>query len=128
MKFFISSLMLAAMLLAAAPAAAQIAGDWHVNGKIDDRMFVLNCQFQPNDSGFGGICVEAPGGSAGTHAGKQHILTKGSVAGNQIGWSYPTSFMLMSFNVNFAGTMAGDSITGTVTASGHSGPFTATRK
>ena len=126
MKFFLSSLVL--VLLAAAPAAAQVAGAWHVNGKIDDRVFALDCQFDPNDSGFGGVCIEAPAGSAGTHAGKQHILTKGNVSGNQIGWTYQASFMLMSFNVNFAGTMAGDSITGTVTASGHSGPFTATRK
>jgi hypothetical protein len=128
MKFFLSSLVLLSMLLGAAPAAAQVAGAWHVNGKIDDRAFALDCRFDPNDSGFGGVCIETPAGSAATHPGKQHILTSGSVAGNQIGWTYQASFMLMSFSVNFAGTMSGDSITGTVTASGHSGPFTATRK
>ncbi len=128
MRFFFSSLVLVSMLLGAAPAAAQVAGNWHVNGKIDDKAFVLDCRFDPNDSGFGGVCIEVPGGNAGTHPGKQHVLTKGSVAGTQIGWSYPTSFMFMSFSVNFAGTLSGDSITGIVTASGHSGPFTAVQK
>jgi hypothetical protein len=126
MKFFLASLVSA--LLLASPAAAQVAGNWHVNGKIDDNAFVLDCRFDATDSGFGGVCVEAPGGSSGTHPGKQHILTKGSVSGNQIGWSYPTSFIFMSFSVNFAGTLSDDGITGTVTASGHSGPFTAVRK
>lgn len=125
MKVFFSCLVLA--LLAAAPAAAQVAGNWHVNGKIDDKVFALDCQFDPNGSGFGGVCVEVPVGGNATHAGKRHVLTKGSIAGDQIGWTYQASFMLMKFNLDFAGTMNGGSITGTATASGHSGPFTATR-
>ncbi len=124
MKFCLSSLVLLPMLLTAAPAAAQIAGSWHVNGTIDNRVFALDCQFDPNDTGFGGVCIE----SSGKHAGKRHILTKGSIGGNQIGWTYQTSYMLMNFNLNFAGTMQGGSITGTASASGQSGPFTATRK
>jgi len=58
MRFFFSSLVLVSMLLGAAPAAAQVAGNWHVNGKIDDKAFVLDCRFDPNDSGFGGVCIE----------------------------------------------------------------------
>lgn len=119
MRGLLPGLLVAA--LCAAPAAAQVAGHWQVNGKIDDRAFVLDCQFTPAGGGFGGVCVE-------TAKNKRHVLTKGSVVGAKIGWSYEASFMMMSFDVNFAGTMAGNSITGTATAHGHSGPFTAIRE
>jgi hypothetical protein len=120
MKSFLSTLVLLTATLLASPAAAQIAGSWQVSGKIGSTAFVTNCQFLPDDAGFGGACTETP-------SGKRHVLTKASVTGNQVQWSYPASFMLMKFEVVFSGTLNSTSITGTVTAHGHNGIFTATR-
>jgi hypothetical protein len=120
MKIFLSGLTLLGAILLASPAAAQIAGSWQISGKIGSHAFVTNCQFAPSTPGFGGVCIESK-------TGKQHVLAKGSIVGTQVQWSYPASFMMMNFNVNFAGTLTGNSITGTVIASGHDGTFTATR-
>jgi hypothetical protein len=120
MKSFLSALVLLPAILLATPAAAQVAGSWQVSGKIGSKAFLTNCQFTPNNTGFGGVCVESK-------TGKHHALAKGSIAGSQVQWSYPVSFMMMTFDVNFAGTLSGNSITGTVAASGHDGTFTATR-
>jgi hypothetical protein len=120
MKTSLSGLVLLPAILLSSPAAAQIAGSWQVSGKVGSNAFLTNCQFTPSGSGFGGSCVESK-------TGKHRVLTKGSTSGALVQWSYPASFMMMNFDVDFAGTLNGNSITGTVTASGHEGTFTATR-
>jgi hypothetical protein len=120
MKSFLPTLALLPAIMLAEPAAAQVTGSWQVSGKVGSTAFLTNCQFTPNSNGFGGVCVESK-------TGKHHVLAKGSINGSKVQWSYPASFMMMTFDVNFAGTLSGNSITGTVAASGHDGIFTATR-
>jgi hypothetical protein len=121
MKSALFSLLLLPALLAAAPAMAQIAGPWAVSGQISGNPFVVNCQFTPSGGNFGGVCVDAA-------TGKPHRLTAGAISGNQVRWSYPAHFMFLSFDVCFTGALTGGGMAGTVTASGHRGAFTATRK
>ncbi|MDE2405225.1 MAG: hypothetical protein KGM17_11225 [Sphingomonadales bacterium] len=108
--------------LLAAPAHAEaLAGPWRVTGAILGHAFALDCRF----SGSGGTCTET--GTAEGKAGKVHALTSASQSGNRVTWSYPASAFLMKFDMTFTGTLAGDAITGTATAAGRKGTFTARR-
>lgn len=121
MKPLIYSLALMPCLLAAAPAAAQVTGAWHVTGQINGKSFAADCNFAPAAAGFGGVCIDESNG-------KQHVLSTGTTAGSQVQWSYQTSFMMKTFSVTFAGTLSNGGMAGTVTAANRKGAFTATRK
>lgn len=114
--------------LAAAPAFAEMPGNWHVTGDIDGKAFAVDCKFAPQGKNFGGACVDAATGDAKVKAGKTHVLKQGTVIGNQVHWTYPTKVMFMSIDIDFAGTMSGNRITGKVSAKGREGTFTAVRK
>jgi hypothetical protein len=105
----------------AAPAASPALGDWHVTGDVSGHAFALDCHFAPAGAGFGGTCAKAG-------ADKVLRLNSGSVAGDKVTWSYPVTRMLMTFDMTFAGHLAGGRITGTASAAGRSGTFVATRK
>lgn len=126
MKAVLARLALMSAILVASPAAAQVAGPWTVSGDVGGRPFVVNCRFESHGAEFGGVCVDAS--VADAKAGKAHTLTKGTVSGGQVRWTYPATFMLAKFDVNFVGALAGDRIAGTVSASGRNGAFTAVRK
>lgn len=120
MKSLTYSLALLPCLFAAAPAAAQVLGPWHVTGQINGKAFTADCNFTPAAAGFGGVCVDDSNG-------KKHVLSAGSSSGGKVQWSYQTSFMMKTFSVNFAGTLNGGSMEGTVNAANRKGNFTATR-
>lgn len=106
-------------VLAAAPAQAQTAGAWRVDGAISGRTFQLDCRFE----GAGGVCVDASSG------GKQsHRLSSLSSSGDQVAWSFTTKVMLMSIAMNFAGRISGNHMSGTARAAGRTGTFTAVRR
>lgn len=128
MKKLLLGPLLVPAVLAASPAAAQVAGAWRVAGDLGGRAFVVDCRFEPHGEAFGGACVDAATGEAGARPGKVHPLKEGAVAGDQVRWSYGASFMLMKFDVNFQGVLRDGRIAGTVAASGQKGVFTAARK
>lgn len=125
MKRAISGLVLA--LACAAPAMADAGGAWHVTGEISGNKFALDCKFTAQGTELAGECTGAPDGNP-KYVGKIYKLAKGSATGDQVSWSYPTSYMFMSFNVNYIGTLSGDRIAGTVDAAGRSGEFSAARE
>lgn len=127
-KAGLSGLALLSGLVLASPAGAQVAGAWRVTGTLADRAFAIDCRFEPKGAQFGGVCVDAATGEAGAKAGKSHALSEGAVAGSQVRWTYPASFLLAKFDVRYTGKLEGDRITGTVSASGRKGEFTAVRK
>jgi hypothetical protein len=108
--------------LASVPASAQVPGSWHVTGDIDGKNFVLDCKFTPNGAQFGGICI---GGEKGNAGAKPYKLTRGVISGRQIQWTYQTHVVFMSVDINFVGTVANDRITGTTSAAGRTGTFSA---
>jgi hypothetical protein len=118
---------LASTFLATA-AAAQVAGDWRVSGQLGDRPFAVDCHFEPRGAQVGGVCVDASTGDPKAQVGKAHVLTRGSASGRQVQWTYPASFLLARFDVNFSGMLEGDQISGTVAAAGRKGEFKAVRK
>jgi hypothetical protein len=100
--------------------------NWHVTGAVSGHAFVLDCRFTPSPKGFTGACTEAPGGEG--QPGKVHPLATGTIAGDHVTWTYPVTAFLMHFAMTFDGTLAGNRLTGTAGAAGHSGSFTAVRQ
>lgn len=115
---------LVALLCCAAPlpAAAQIAGNWHLAGNISGNDFALDCNFVPQGALLTGAC------STANHQGHVYTLNQGVVEGGAVHFSYPASYLFLHFNMNYAGTLDGDRITGTVEAEGRRGTFWATRE
>ncbi len=118
--------LLAAVALAS-PARAQVAGSWHVAGKVAAFGFTLNCQFEPSGAKLGGVCVDASTSDPKIKGGRAHPLTAGSVKGDAVSWTYQSSFLLTKFDVTFTGTQTGDRMSGTLDAGGRTGAITATR-
>ena len=114
---------------AATPAMAQegAAGRWVVSGKVGPFAFTLNCRFEEVGGALSGACVDGAVSDPRVKGGKRHELTRGRVAGDKVSFSYESSFMLSRFNVDYAGVLQGDRMTGTIQANGQSGAFTATR-
>jgi hypothetical protein len=106
-----------ALLAIISPALAQPIGAWRVNGAIAGRSFVLDCRFEEK----GGTCTDASRG------GKTHPLTSLSVAGNQARWTFATRVVLMSITLAFDGRIEGNRMSGTMSAAGRHGTFTAAR-
>jgi hypothetical protein len=129
MKLFVSALALLSVALPAFPAAAQVAGPWFVAGVISGTPFASDCRFEDHGGGaFGGVCIDSAVGNPRGKPGTVHELTMGEVKDGQVSWAYGASFMLAKFNVDFTGVLAGGRMTGTITAFGRKGGFTATRK
>jgi hypothetical protein len=98
-----------------------------VSGKLASFAFTLNCEFKPDGARLGGVCVDASTNDPKVASGKSHPLTAGSVDGDKVSWTYQSSFLLTKFDVTFKGVQTGDRISGTLTAQGHDGAFTASR-
>lgn len=104
-----------------------VPGAWHVTGDVAGRSFALDCRFNPAAGGFGGDCTELASSDARGTPGKVHRLNKGSQSGAQISWSYPVTIIFMRLDIGFAGKVEGDRISGTTSAAGRKGSFSAIR-
>ena len=118
---------LLAALLLASPAMADVLGAWRVQGQVSGNPFVLDCHFVPAGAGFGGTCTGAANGDP-KFAGKVYTLKQGTETGSQVSFSYPSHYLFVSFQVTYQGTLTGDKMTGSVTAAGRQGNFTASRE
>lgn len=74
-----------------------------------------------------GQCVDRlTGGRSPIKPGTVHRLTTGNVVGNRVQWSYKVGLGKMSIDVNYAGELARNRMTGTVSLTGMGrGNFTA---
>jgi hypothetical protein len=110
------------------PAVAQDAGGrWAVAGTVDGKKFTLDCRFEQAGGSLTGACIDGPTGDSKVEGGRSHALLEGRVVGDAVNWSYESSYLFIKFNVNYAGVRDGDRISGTVTAAGKTGTFTAHR-
>lgn len=114
-------------LCLSAPATAQALGTWRIAGDITGKSFVVDCQFSQPGGRLGGRCTEVLAGDTKGKPGKQHVISKGNVEGRVVRWTYPTKVMMMSIDIDFAGTLDGDVMRGTVSAKGRQGTFSAKR-
>ncbi len=128
MKLVLATLAMVSMGALASPAAAEVAGSWHVAGKVSAFSFTLNCDFKPEGARLGGVCVDASTNDPKINTGKSHTLTAGSVDGDKISWTYQSSFLLSKFNVTFSGTQTGNRMSGSITAQGRDGTFTGVKQ
>lgn len=116
------------LLLLPSAAMAEVAGVWRVTGNIEGKTFAVDCTFEPRGPQLGGQCVDLATGEAKAKPGKVHKLSKGSARGNEVRWTYPTKVMMMSIDIDFAGSIEGDRMSGAITAKGRQGRFSAIRK
>ncbi len=119
-----------AVVVAARPAAAQdsASGHWLVAGHVADKDFTLDCTFQQAGTGLTGVCVDGETHDARVKGGRAHPLIKGQAGGGQIAWTYESSFGLLHFKVDYAGTRDGDHMKGAINTLGKTGAFTGERK
>jgi hypothetical protein len=117
--------LLAPALLIPVPAMAQAGGAWRVTGDISGKAFTLDCQFDAQGPKLGGVCVDVSTGESKAKPGKSHVLSQGSVQGQDVRWAYSTKVMMMSVEIAFVGKVNGARMTGTVSAKGRQGTFSA---
>lgn len=122
-----ASTFLASAVLLPTCASAQAAGKWRVTGEVSGKAFTVDCQFGAQGTRLGGACVDVSSDDGKIKPGKPHPLTQGMVDGQNISWSYPIKVMLMSVDIEFAGRLDGARMSGTVSAKGRKGTFSATR-
>ena len=112
------ALLLMSVLAIPASLEAEAANIWRVNGAISGRTFVLDCHLEQSS----GVCADA------TPGGKSHPLASLAAAGNQMSWSFKTRYLFMNISLSFNGRVTGDRMSGTMSAAGRSGTFTAVRR
>jgi len=115
---FRSTLIALALLTCAASVQADSGNTWRVNGAISGRTFVLDCKLVQGT----GSCVDAAPG------GKAKPLTSLSTSGDRAIWSFQTRHLFINITLAFNGRITGDHMSGTMSAAGRSGTFTAVRR
>jgi hypothetical protein len=114
-------------LAVAAPATADDAtGRWAVAGHAGGHDFTLVCAFTQSVQALTGACVDGPTGDAKVKGGRSHTLTRGSVSGAKVAWTYRSNYGIIGFNVDYAGVRQGDHMSGQITSPA-AGTFTANR-
>jgi hypothetical protein len=116
---------LAALTTAGAAAADDNSGRWKVAGNVDGHDFTLDCKFQQQGEALTGVCVDGPTGDKTIKGGRAHPLIKGRVLGDQISWTYVSSYAFFKFTVDYSGVRKGDKASGKIAAAGKTGAFTA---
>jgi hypothetical protein len=118
---------LLASLAFAAPAMADDAsGQWAVAGRAGGHDFTLKCAFTQAGQALSGACVDGPTGDAKVKGGRSHALTKGSVTGAKVAFTYKSSFGIIPLTVDYVGVRQGDQMSGQITSPA-AGTFTAKR-
>jgi hypothetical protein len=102
-------------------------GRWAVAGNVDGKNFTLDCRFAETGQNLSGACIDGPTGDAKVEGGRSHALLEGQAVGDNVTWTYQSSYLFIQFNVRYAGVREGDHMSGTIAAAGKTGTFTATR-
>ena len=105
-----------------AASAADLSGDWTVNGNFDSMgiKYALACTFAVDSGGkLTGPCKSDQG----------DVATTGTVAGTAVEFGYDTTYQGSPVHLDYKGTVQSDgSLSGTVDTGGPQGTFTATKK
>lgn len=124
MKRFTSLLALIAVLCAPMLVRADtdpVNGVWNISGRVEGFPVSVRCAFVRDGDRLGGVCHDD-----GT--GKAHVLSTGSVHGDQVTWTYRRRFLVAVFEPHYSGMIDGASMSGAISVAGHSGAFTADRE
>ena len=113
--------------MAHAALAADAGGHWAIAGSVDGKNFTLDCRFDQAEQKLSGACIDGPTGDAKVEGGRSHTLLEGQAAGDNISWTYQSSYLFIKFDVKYAGTRDGDHMSGSIAAAGKTGTFTANR-
>jgi hypothetical protein len=111
---------------AATAAADDASGHWAVAGRAGGHDFTLKCTFAQAGEALSGACVDGPTGDAKVKGGRSHALTKGSVVGNKVSFTYHSSYGIIPLTVDYTGVRQDDRMSGQITSPA-AGTFTADR-
>ena len=119
----------------ATPAFAQdtpheggpLSGAWKLSAKVASVPFNLICRFAQTGSRLEGSCVKASANKTAAANAAPIPLTAGTVDGAHVTFKHNGKFLLKTFDVNYAGVVNGDEMTGHIDVFGHSGDFVAVR-
>jgi len=100
--------------------SAQLAGAWRLTAKVASVPYDLVCRFEQSGEDVGGVCADADDGTG-------HKLTGGHIDGDKVSFRHRGHFMFAKFDVNYAGVVEGDHMSGQIAVFGHTGAFTAVR-
>jgi hypothetical protein len=95
---------------------------------VADKDFTLDCRFQQAGTSLTGVCVDGDTHDARIKGGRAHPLIKGQADPGRIAFTYETSYGLLRFKVDYAGTRDGDHMKGEIGTLGKTGSFTGERK
>ena len=113
-----------AALAVATPAFAgdnPLSGAWRLSAKVASVPFNLICRFERMGDNLGGSCMDS------VHH-KDIPLTAVHVDGDHVTFKHAGHFLLKTFDVNYAGVVEGDKISGQIDVFGHTGDFVAVRE
>jgi hypothetical protein len=128
MKSILAVLVSMVALCLVDPAMAEDAGGrWAVAGNVEGKNFTLDCRFTQAGENLSGQCTDGPTGDAKVEGGRSHALLEGRVVGDDVTWTYKSSYLFIEFNVKYAGVRAGEHMSGTISAAGKTGTFIANR-
>ncbi len=105
---------------------APLSGAWRLSANVESIPIDMLCHIQQAGDRLQGTCVETLTRAPMTRAGRSHALT-GRVTGDRVTFSHGGRFLLSSFDVNYAGVLDGNRMTGRIDVFGHTGDFTAVR-
>jgi hypothetical protein len=115
---------LAVTSLPAAPAHAAddpVSGVWSVHGRVDGFAFVIDCTLKRVGEAVTGVCVDSS-------SGRRHPILSGRSHGDDVSFTYASSYLVTRFDVTYEGRIVGGAMHGAVKAPGHQGVFDATRR
>ena len=120
-KLLIAALAACALSTPALAGDSPLSGAWRLSAKVASVPFQLVCRFERMGDKLSGACIDPS-----NHKG--HPLTAGRIDGDHVSFTHGGSFLFNTFDVNYAGVVDGDHMTGRIDVFGHSGDFIAVRE
>jgi hypothetical protein len=110
-----SAVLTTMMALVSAEAAADLSGKWAISGDVQGNAVNLDCTIkQGADAALTGQCQVNGGETA-------------AITGAVKDTSLQFSFTVAGYTLNYSGTLAGETVSGTIEVAGASGTFSGTR-
>lgn len=113
--------LIAALLVTAQSAVADVAGNWKIEGTIGQMLVQVVCTLNESDRKLSGACRNQEVGE---------LPLSGETDGNKASWSYRVNYQGQEFTVAYTGTLdSASAMKGDISVDGSpQGAFTGTKQ
>jgi hypothetical protein len=113
-------ILLGLLVLAVVPAvAADVSGNWKVDGEVAGHAVDPSCTFRQQDQKLTGVCKSQAGESP----------LEGAVEGQKVTWQYDVDYNGQTYTLVFTGTLESEAaMKGGFSVGGADGAFTAKKE